>query len=100
RRAGFAQVVSHSDSTGELAPLLEDAERPRRARHQEAIAARDQALDVLRVRMRVAARHVVVLADLQNAIDRLGDYGMLVLARMAELLTEISFPDQDHADAR
>src|SRR5437867_9059639 len=73
RRADLAQswgqvpdagVPGHSGAAGELAPLLEHSERPRRARHQEAVAARDQALDVLRVRMRVAARHVVVLADL------------------------------------
>src|SRR5258705_4450791 len=100
RLAGSGQLGAHSDSAGELAPLLEHPERPRRARHQEAVAARDQALDVLRVRMWVAARHVVVLADLENAIDRLGHHRMLILARVAELLAEIPFPDQHHADAR
>src|SRR6266850_5803464 len=96
---GFARrPISALDPAGELPSLLEHRERPRRARHQEPVAARDQALDVLRVRMRVAAGHVVVLADLQNAIDGLGHHGVLVLARVPELLAEIPFPDQDDAD--
>src|SRR2546429_6174462 len=99
RIIAFRCMASHSDPAGELAPLLEHPERSRRARHQEAIAARDQALDVLGVRMRVAAWHVVVLADLENAVDGLGYHGVLVLARVAELLAQIPFPDQHHADA-
>src|SRR5882724_10970239 len=83
----------------ELAPLLEHAERARGARHEEPVAARDQALDVLGVRVRMAARHAVVLADLENAVDRFGHHRVLVLARVAELLAQVSFTDQHHADA-
>src|SRR3989442_12008972 len=83
----------------ELASLIEHAERARGARHEEPVAARDQALDVPRVRVRMAARHVVVLADLENAVDRLGHHRVLVLARVAELLAQVSFADQHHADA-
>src|SRR5437867_8419477 len=83
----------------ELASLLEHAERSRRARHEEPVAARDQALDVLRVRVRVAARDVVVLADLENAVDGFGHHGVLVLPGVSELLAQIPFPDQHDADA-
>jgi hypothetical protein len=48
--------------------------------------------------MRVAARHVVLLADLENAIDGFGDDGMLVISRVTQLLTEVAFADQDDAD--
>src|SRR5262245_47966105 len=83
----------------ELASLLQHAERARGARHEEAVAARDQALDVRPVRMGMAARDVVVLADLENAVDGLGHHRVLVLARVAELLAQVALADQHHADA-
>src|SRR3989454_5732327 len=88
-----------SAPAGELASLLEDAERARGARHEEPVAARDQALDVFPVRVRVAARDVVVLADLENAVDGFGHHGVLVLPGGSELLAQVPFPDQHDADA-
>src|SRR5262249_44585539 len=83
----------------ELASLVQHAERARGARHEEAVATSDQALDVLRVRVRMAARHVVVLADLEDAVDGLGHHRVLVLARVAELLAQVPLTDQHHADS-
>src|SRR5580765_2276991 len=68
---------------GELAPLIQDAEGARRGRHKKSIAVRDQTLDVVRVGMRMAARHVVLFADRQNAVDLLGYDGVFVVARVA-----------------
>src|SRR6267142_3362383 len=68
---------------GELAPLIQDAEGARRGRHEKSIAARDQALDVVRIGMRMAARHVVLFADRQNAVDLLGYDWVFIVARMA-----------------
>ena len=47
----------------------------------------------------MTAGYIVLFADLKNAIDRLGDHRMIVVARMAELLTQIAFADQYDADA-
>ena len=49
--------------------------------------------------MRVTTGYVVFFADLKNVIDRFGDHRMLIVARMAELLTQIAFADQYDADA-
>jgi len=49
--------------------------------------------------MRVAARDVVRLADRQDLVDRPGHGRMLVLARKPEILRQITFADDDDADA-
>src|SRR4029453_11439408 len=67
-RAGGLPLASLRPAP-QLAPLLQHAQPHRGAPHEEPVAARDQALDVLRVRVRVAARDVVVLADLEDAVD-------------------------------
>src|ERR1700694_1620325 len=79
--------------SGELSALLQHRERARRARHQEAVALGDQALDVLGVGVGVAAGDVVVLADLEDAVDGLGHDWVLVLAGVAELLAEVALAD-------
>ena len=60
----------HSASGPTPAPDLQRGERRHRPGHQPAEALFDQALDVLRVDMRMAARHVVLLADRQDLVDR------------------------------
>src|ERR1044071_8804942 len=68
-------------SAGELSSLVEDAERARRGGHQEAIAAGDQAFDVVRIGVRMAAGHIVLFADCQDALDFLGHHRMVIVAR-------------------
>src|SRR5690348_2488690 len=49
--------------------------------------------------MGMAAGDVVLFADRKNTIDFFGHYGMLVIARVPELLAQITFADQHDADA-
>ena len=86
-------------SARQLASLFQHAERARRGRHQESVAACDQTLDIFRVGMGVTAGHVVFFADRENAIDLLGDNRMFVISRVAQLLAQIAFADQHDADA-
>jgi hypothetical protein len=83
---------------GEFAPLIEDAERARRGRHQKSVAACHQPLDVVGVRMWMATGHIVFLAGLENFVDRFGYDGVLVISRMTQLLAQVAFADQDDAD--
>jgi len=50
--------------------------------------------------MRMADRHLVLLAGLDDVGHGVEHLRVLVLAREAELLAEIAFADQDQADAR
>ena len=65
--------------SGELPSLIEHCERARSARHHEAVAVLDQPLDIFSVRMLMAADDVVLLADLEDAVDRVGDDRMIVV---------------------
>ena len=80
-------------------PLFQDREGARRGGHQQAISARNQAFDIARVRVRMTAGHVMLFADFENAAYGIGHDGMLIISRMAELLAQIAFADQDNADA-
>jgi hypothetical protein len=82
-----------SGAPRQLAPLFQDAKRARRTRHQEAIAAGDQALDVTRIRMRMAARDMVFLTDIQNAVDSVRYHGVFVFSGMAQLLAQVALAD-------
>src|SRR4051812_19788757 len=88
------------DSPRKLSSRCQNRERARRARHQEAIAGGNEPLDILAVRMRVAADDVVLLADLQNTTDFFSDHRVVVIARMSQLLAEIAFADKHDADTR
>src|SRR4051794_34961197 len=70
-----------------------------RRRHQEAVALLDEAADVAGVDVRMAADDVVLLADAQDVAHGLGDDGVLVLARVAEVLRQVALADQHDADA-
>jgi len=89
-----------SVSTRELAPRLQDPERARRRRHEEAITAGDQSLDIFSIGMRMAAGNVMLLTNSQNIVDRFRDDGVVIVARMAQFLAQISFADEDHSDTR
>src|SRR5579885_2019478 len=88
------------DPARELQSLLERGVASDRRRHQEAVALVDDPLDVARVDMRMADRHVGLLAGAHDLGHRLEHHGMLILPRIAELLREVALADQDHADAR
>ena len=85
--------------TGELAPLFQHAKRAPRGGHQQSVSARNQALDVASIGMGMAARHIMLLADLENAIDGVGHHGVVIVSGMAQLLTEIPFANENDADA-
>jgi hypothetical protein len=63
-------LLNASSPTRQLAPLLKDREGARRARHQETVAAGDQALDIAGIRVGMAARDVVLLTNFENAINQ------------------------------
>src|SRR6266568_4915044 len=88
-----------SAAARQLATLLEHREGARRARHEEAVATGDQALEVARVRVGMAARDVVLLTNRENTVDGLGHHGVLVFSGVAELLAQVTLADQDHANA-
>src|SRR5262249_39439108 len=48
--------------------------------------------------MWMTAGNIVCLTDLENSIDGFGDDRMLIVPRMAEVLAQIAFADQDDAD--
>src|SRR2546422_343094 len=89
-----------SGPSGNLPAGLESRERPRRRGHQEFVTLVNHSLRVLRVDMRMTARDAVLVADASDGGHRLDDGGMVVLARVAEVLREITFADQHDADAR
>src|SRR5574341_483722 len=99
---GRAKALTPPASTPpcQLAPLFEYREGAWGTRHEEAIATGDQALDVARIRVGMAARDVVLLTNRQNTVDGLGHHGVLILSGVAEFLTQVTLADQDHADAR
>src|SRR5580698_808835 len=86
-------------SSGLLLRGGEVAEALGRRHHQEAIAFADDTLDVAALHMRMADHDIVLLAGVDHALHPLQQLRMLILARDAELLTEIAFADQDGADA-
>src|ERR1700757_1802470 len=71
-----------------------------RRAHQEAIAFADDALDIALLDMRMADDDIMLLAGVDHALHPFEHDLVLVLARIAELLRQIAFADQDGADAR
>src|SRR4051794_2063401 len=71
----------------------------RRRAHQEAVAFGEDALAVAGLDMRMADDNVMLLAGVNHALHLREQFRVLVLARNAELLSEIAFADQDRADA-
>src|SRR5262245_66620678 len=86
-------------AAGELEPLVERRIAAHRRRHQEPIALVEDAFHVVAVDMRVADRHVVLLAGIDHARHPLEYFRVLVLARKPKLLREVALADQDRADA-
>ena len=78
---------------------FQPGERPGGRGHQEAIAFIDNLLCVVRVDMRVSARHAAFIADSPDRRHRLHDGRMVVLPRVAEILRQIAFADQHDTDA-
>src|ERR1044072_760304 len=70
-----------------------------RRAHQEAVAFAQDALAVAGFNMRMPDDDVVLLAGVDHALHLLEEFRVLVLARNAELLTQIAFADQHRADA-
>src|ERR1700745_572995 len=90
---GCPAFAGHDDGESSLharggARLVEMAVGARRRAHQEAIAFLDDALAIAGLDMRMAAHDVVLIAGLDHARHLLEQFGMLVLARVAELLAE------------
>src|SRR5215471_9895991 len=48
----------------------------------------------------MAARNLVLFTDLENVIDRGANHRMIVVPGMTQLLAQIAFADQHHADSR
>src|SRR5580704_18244074 len=71
-----------------------------RRAHQEAIAFLDDTLDIALLDMRMADHDIVLLASVDDAFHPFQHDLVLVLARIAELLRQVAFADQDAADAR
>src|SRR6266540_3529950 len=78
---------------GELQSLVEGGVAAHRRRHQEAVAFAENALDIVCVDVRMPDRHVVRLAGIDHARHPFEHLGMLVLARVAELLGEVALAD-------
>src|SRR5262245_11787722 len=68
-------------ASGELQSLVERRIATHRRRHQEPVALVEDALDVVAVDMRVADRHVVLLAGVDHARHPLEHFRVLVLPR-------------------
>src|SRR5262245_32218130 len=94
----YYSLLTASSSPCELEALVERRIAAHRRRHQEPIALGKDALHVVAVDMRVADRHVVLLAGVDHARHPLEHFRVLVLARIAELLREVALADQDRAD--
>src|SRR5262249_3619403 len=84
-----------SASFRQRAALVERREAAGRRRHQEGVALAQDSLDVGRVDVRVADRHLALLAGVDDVLHRVEHLRMLVLAREAELLAQVAFADQD-----
>src|SRR5687767_1578521 len=89
-----------SFDAGSRARLVEMAEAAYRGAHQEAIAFLDDALAIAGLDMRMADDDVMLLAGVHDARHPFQHGRMLVLPRQSELLAEVTFADQDRADAR
>src|ERR1700751_2711823 len=85
--------------SGQLARLVQIAVTARRRAHQEAIALLDDALDIVRLHMRMADDDIGLLAGIDDLRHRLEHGLVLVLPRIAELLRKIALADQNGADA-
>src|SRR5262249_25592364 len=70
---------------------LEGTERLRGRGHEPAKSLREQLVHVLGAHVRVPARHLVLLADGEDVVDRRGNRGMLVLPGKAQVLREVAF---------
>src|SRR3990172_11947846 len=84
---------------GEVGAVVEAGVGARRRRHQEPVALRQDALDVVGVDVRVADGDVVRLAGRDDLRHLLAQCWVVVLAREAELLAEVALADEDGADA-
>src|SRR5580704_10929847 len=71
-----------------------------RRAHQEAVAFLDDALDIALLDVRVADDDIMLLAGVDDALHPFQHHLVLVLARIAELLRQVAFADQDATDAR
>src|SRR5208282_532840 len=87
-------------SPGMLPRRFEVAETLHRRAHQQAVAFLDDALGVALLDMRVTDHDVVFLAGVDDAFHLFQHGFVLVLPRVAELLRQVAFADQDAADAR
>src|SRR5687768_6944982 len=83
---GTAPAPRASISACKLAALFQHSEGSGRRWHQETVSARDQALDVASIGVRMSARHVVLFANLENVVDRISHHRMLIVSRVAQLL--------------
>src|SRR5882672_3583452 len=88
-----------SRPSGNLPARVDARKCAGRRRHQEAIAFVHDPLRILRVDVRMPARHAMFAADAANSRHRVDDSRMIVFARVAEVLREVALADQDHADA-
>src|SRR6185312_14269669 len=70
---------ARSAPAGKFSCLVQYRKGARGGRHQEAVAAARQAIDIFRVRMWMAAGHVVLFADGENPIDFFGHHRVLVI---------------------
>src|SRR5665213_4252279 len=89
RRRGSRTLIS----TGDLASLVERSIASRRRRHEKAVTFLQYPLDIFRVDMRMADRHLVLVACLHDARHLLENRFMLVLARHCLLLAEVALAD-------
>src|SRR4029077_19658948 len=89
-----------SAPSGNLPARVESGTRADRCRHQEFVALVDHSLRILGVDVRMPARDAMFAADPSDGSHRLDDGGVIVVARVAEVLREVAFTDQHDADAR
>src|SRR5262245_42178368 len=86
--------------SGNLPTRVEPGERACGCRHQELVALVDHTLRVARLHVGMAAGDPMLVADAANGRHRFDESGMIVLPRVTEVLRQIAFADQHHADPR
>src|SRR5262245_29879729 len=89
-----------SASAGGGTPLVQHGVATRRRGHEDSVAILDHLLYIVECGVKPAVRHIVCLADLQDLLDTLQHFWMVVLPRVAEFLGEVALPGEDDADAR
>src|SRR4026209_1876627 len=89
-----------SSPSGNFPAHVEAGEAARRRRHQESVPVLDHTLRVGRLEVRMSTDHAMFTADAADGGHRFDDGGVIVLPRGAQILRQITFPDEHHADSR